>query len=329
MNPKYLFIRILEACNADCFMCEFALSKDSYRMSVADFTETVVQAQATGVELVRFSGGEPLMHPDVVAFVTVAHDLGIKTSTITNGWLLERKAAELVAAGLDSVVVSIDGAAPDTHDLFRRTAGLFDRAIAGVRECLALGLRVRVNTVVGPHNYQEIPRLSKELTGLGVQEWEVQAIKLERAVGYPDPATVLATCEPVYAQHLEGHLTPLMVGKRFYGDTADEQAQFFQHGMLPRAAGPICHLTDDVMYIDGKNGRVYSCNCLPHRPGASEDGGELFDQQGRLQLISPGLIRHRDYFREHGPSECTGCSPTAAGYSNAITTSGRPPEWSY
>lgn len=45
---RYLFIRVLEACNADCFMCEFALSRDTYRFSPEDFAELLPEAVAKG-----------------------------------------------------------------------------------------------------------------------------------------------------------------------------------------------------------------------------------------------------------------------------------------
>lgn len=43
-RDKYLFIRILEACNADCFMCDFALSRDEYRFSVEEFDRMLPEA---------------------------------------------------------------------------------------------------------------------------------------------------------------------------------------------------------------------------------------------------------------------------------------------
>src|SRR5262245_20671111 len=57
-RERYLFIRILEACNADCFMCEYALSRNSYRFSVAEFRELLPKAVRAGVRYVRFTGGE-------------------------------------------------------------------------------------------------------------------------------------------------------------------------------------------------------------------------------------------------------------------------------
>lgn len=44
-RDRYLFIRILEACNADCFMCDFALSRDTFRFSREDFDDLLPKAR--------------------------------------------------------------------------------------------------------------------------------------------------------------------------------------------------------------------------------------------------------------------------------------------
>ena len=106
-RDRYLFIRILEACNADCFMCDFALSRDTFRFSVDEFTRMLGQAREHGVRYVRFTGGEPLMHPDVVELVRTGTEHGMRMSIITNGMLLPRMARRLVEAGLAQIIVCL------------------------------------------------------------------------------------------------------------------------------------------------------------------------------------------------------------------------------
>ncbi|MBQ0986314.1 radical SAM protein [Streptomyces sp. F63] len=96
---RYLFVRILEACNADCFMCEFALSRDTYRFTVQDFAELLPEAVRAGVGYVRFTGGEPLMHRDVVELVRLGTEHGMRMSLITNGMFLPRFVDRLADTG--------------------------------------------------------------------------------------------------------------------------------------------------------------------------------------------------------------------------------------
>ncbi|MDH6708151.1 cytosylglucuronate decarboxylase [Kitasatospora sp. MAA19] len=327
-RSRYLFIRILEACNADCFMCDFALSRDTFRFPLADFAELLPKARAAGVDYVRFTGGEPLMHPDVVELVRAGTAAGMKMSIITNGSLLPKLAPELAAAGLAQVIVSLDGASAATHDTYRRSPGMFDGGLRGLRLAAELGVLPRVNTVVGPHNYTEMPELQQVLTEAGVRQWELSALKLDRTIRYPDPDHVRAVCDPLYAADPDALLVPM--GKRFYGDTPEEQARYFEDSTPPRASLPLCHVADDVIYIDGKGGRMHACSCIPHREGTGGGpGGAPVREGGVLLLDTPAFREHADYFRERGPQLCNGCSTTAAGYSDDVARLGSVAPWRY
>ncbi|MBO1419479.1 cytosylglucuronate decarboxylase [Streptomyces sp. FH025] len=326
-RPRYLFIRILEACNADCFMCDFALSRDTFRFSSGDFAELLPKARAAGVAYVRFTGGEPLMHPEVVELVRAGTEAGMKMSIITNGSLLPKHAKDLAAAGLAQVIVSLDGASARTHDTYRRSPGMFEAGLRGLRRAAELGVLPRVNTVVGPHNYTEMPELQRVLTEAGVRQWELSALKLDRTIRYPDPDHVRTVCDPLYEADPATVLVPM--GKRFYGDTAEEQRRYFEDSTPPRAAQPLCHVTDDVIYLDGKRGRMHACSCIPHRDDADGPGGAPIRENGVIRLDTPVFRAHADYFREHGPQVCSGCSTTAAGYSDDVARLGTVTPWQY
>ncbi|WP_405450226.1 cytosylglucuronate decarboxylase [Streptomyces erythrochromogenes] len=325
---RYLFIRVLEACNADCFMCEFALSRDTYRFTPEDFAELLPEAVAKGVGYVRFTGGEPLMHRDVVELVRMGTEHGMRMSLITNGMFLPRFVDRLADAGLAQVIVSLDGSSGATHDVYRRSPGMFDNGLEGLRRAKELGIIPRVNSVVGPHNFAQMPELQRTLTDLGVQQWELSAIKLDREIRYPSAEEVITACEPIYTADPATTLVPL--GKRFYGNTPEEQKAFFEESLPPRASEPLCLVTDDVIYLDGKNGRMFSCSCLPHTEGDEGPGGApLRTDGGKVMLDSPVFRSQAELFKQQGPTMCGGCSTTAAGYSDDLARMGTVPAWNY
>lgn len=308
-------------------MCGYARSRDAHRFSPAEFRDLLPQARAVGVRTVRFTGGEPLMHRDILELVGDGAAAGMRMSIITNGTLLPTMAEPLATAGLAQAIVSIDGAAAASHDSIRNTPGLFDRAVAGMERARDAGVLIRVNTVVGPHNYSEMPALQKLLGALGVTQWELSALKLERRIVYPDLDHVRAVCEPIYAADPTAALVP--TGKRFYGDTPAEQELFFEQGITPRASLPRCHLIGDVIYLDSKTGSGYGCSLLPHRSAAESLGGAQLKRGGRWTLDTPAFRRHIRHFRMVGPTTCSSCSTTAAGYSDVAARAGALPEWSF
>src|SRR5207302_6957567 len=132
--------------------------------------------------------------------------------------------------------------------------------------------------VVGPHNYREMPELQKSLSSLGVEQWELSPIKLDKMVKYPNREEVLSVCEGIYRADPKTTLIPL--GKRFYGNTPLEQELYFARGITPRPAPPQCRLVGDVIYLDAKNGRGYGCSLLPHRNPDESQGGALLRREG-------------------------------------------------
>ncbi len=322
---KYLFIRILEACNADCFMCVFARSKDQYRFSKSDLFAILDKAKGVGVEYVRLTGGEPLLHLEISEFVRIIKQFELKSSIITNGASLPTKISELSASGLDQIVVSIDGTR-DNHDKIRGFPGLFDRCIDGISKAKELGIRTRVNTVVGPHNYQDMLELQKLFTDVGINQWELTALKLDRPIVYPDRQAVIDSCDRLY--HTEpGLLVPM--GLRFYGESRSAQDLFFDAGVCPKPTGSLCNVVGNVIYIDPKIKKAFGCSLLPHRTGEDATDGAVVQNDDTWSLTNSEWNEHVRYYRTDGHRTCKGCSTTAAAYSNRIDDVGNVDPWEY
>ena len=136
MNARLdrLPILVLEAhsrCNCRCVMCDIWKVTDAQEISVAELQRHMADIEALGVEWVVFTGGEPLMHSDLFRLAALLRDHGIRTTLLSTGLLLERH-AEAIAAGMDEVIVSLDGPRA-VHDAIRRVPGAFDTLAAGVR----------------------------------------------------------------------------------------------------------------------------------------------------------------------------------------------------
>ncbi|MFH1469112.1 MAG: radical SAM protein [Pseudomonadota bacterium] len=323
-RPRYLVVRVLEACNAGCFMCGFSRSRSEYRYPAEHLARLLPDARAHGVRFLRFTGGEPLLHGGLERLLRLGAAAGMRCSLITNGAVLAAHLPMLVDCGLEHLVVSLDAADGATHDRLRRTPGLFERAVEGLRGAIARGLTVRVNTVVGPHNAQQMVSLRDRLLDLGVAQWELSTLKLEGALRYPDPDAILAIGAQIYTDG--GGLRPL--GLPWYGADPAQRLDYFERGLPPRPTGPRCHVTSDVTYLDARRGLLHPCSCLPHRRApCAPDQPALSD--ARLPLDSAGIQASRAWFFAHGARSCTGCSATAAGYSDAVAAGEALPAWSY
>jgi radical SAM protein with 4Fe4S-binding SPASM domain len=109
--------------------------------------------------VVLFSGGEPLLRPDLPELVAYAVSRGLRAVVSSNGTLIDETVAQrLKAAGTTYVGISIDGRA-DVHDRFRGVQGAFDRTLKGIRACQAAGLKVGLRHTITAETANDIPFL--------------------------------------------------------------------------------------------------------------------------------------------------------------------------
>ncbi|MGB8992593.1 MAG: 12,18-didecarboxysiroheme deacetylase [Desulfobaccales bacterium] len=115
--------------------------------------------KAFGVPVLLFSGGEPLMRPDILQLVEWTVAQGMRAVISTNGTLITAElASRLKNLGLSYVGISLDGTAA-VHERFRGVPGAFAAAMAGVRHCQEVGLKVGLRFTVSRLNYQEVPAI--------------------------------------------------------------------------------------------------------------------------------------------------------------------------
>lgn len=316
-NPRILIIRLLEACNAGCFMCGFSFSKDSFRFTLDDLEALTSQGQFSSIKLVRFTGGEPLLIPNLADYVSLLRSKGVRTSVITNGWHLPARSQQLIEAGIDHVIVSIDGHDANSHDKFRRLPGLFDQIALGIHALKASsqGVVMRVNTVVGRHNIKTLPLLWDLLVQLKVDQWSLIPLKRQEGAWGTMTLEQMRVAVTDLANRVretkqkKGPTAPhvLGYGLHLFGRT-DEEMKLLWHDSRNIAPRGVCRLVDQVRYYVPKEGIIFPCNCVPHRSDAAQSH-EKFDRQS---LTHQGLTNARNRLRAYGHAHCRGCEPVNA-----------------
>lgn len=168
-------LSITDRCDLACVYCR-PHRRDGYlpaeRRIGADHWATVVEGLARrGVRRVRLTGGEPLMHPHVVAIArAIARIDGIEDVAITtNGTRLAALAIELREAGVRRLNLSIDSL--DPQRFFRLTrGGRLDDVLTGLEAARAAGFELKTNTVViggDDGNLDELPTLARFMLDRG------------------------------------------------------------------------------------------------------------------------------------------------------------------
>lgn len=115
-------IPITSACNLDCPIC-YTINKndDAHQMSAEEMATilTHLAEDHDEIDIINFTGGEPTLHPQLLDFLQMCRDAGIRRLTIsTNGLRLRDEAYVRKLAALDArIVLSLDTFRPETDHL--------------------------------------------------------------------------------------------------------------------------------------------------------------------------------------------------------------------
>ena len=160
---RLVFWETTSGCNLACVHCrrldvsqqsiERDLSGEQARRMIADLADFARP-------ILVFSGGEPLMRPDLFDLADFARRHDLRTALASNGTLIDAGVARRIRdAGFARVSISLDGVDAATHDRFRLLAGSFDRALAGLRHVQRAGVSVQINCTIAKHNAGQIEAL--------------------------------------------------------------------------------------------------------------------------------------------------------------------------
>lgn len=194
--PRELQLEVTGACNLRCRMCLVRYRPRLDRVSASVGFErfrTLVDGLPQLERLTLQGLGEPLMAPDLLRMVAYAAARGIRVGFNTNATLLTRRAAEaLVAAGLDWLHISLDGARPETYKAIRDGARFETvcRHVTGLvevmRERRAVRPSLAVVFVAMRRNVRDLPDLVRLVAGWGIPQLRVQ--NLSHSFSDTDPA---------------------------------------------------------------------------------------------------------------------------------------------
>ena len=190
---RTLFWECTLRCNMSCRHCgsDYRVQPDVKDMPAADFLR-VIDSITPHVDphkvFIIFTGGEALLRPDLEQVGLELYRREYPWGVVTNGFLLdERRLDNLIASGMHSITVSLDGFEPE-HNWIRCHPQSFARATAAIR-LLAQQKDILwdVVTCVNPRNYPTLRRFKDYLVSLGVPAWRLFSIfPMGRAAGNPE-----------------------------------------------------------------------------------------------------------------------------------------------
>lgn len=249
---ELLYFNLFDDCNAKCNMCDCWLAASS-RRDIEFYLQRLQNILGMRPRAIRFTGGEPLLLPDLARLVDRAASEAIRVSIITNGRLLEAKARTLADAGCTEMVVSIDGNR-QTHDSIRGTPGLFAHLVRGLDALTDTEMIYGVNTVVQQQSVGDLMSMSDFLLTRNRRPswWHLIPVR-----DCPDLALA-----PDGMEELAHDIRKIRVTMKRHDITLIADEAMFD----PDRPQP-CSVPSFAAYVRADNGLMFGCNMLAHAGG--------------------------------------------------------------
>jgi radical SAM protein with 4Fe4S-binding SPASM domain len=246
---------------------------------------------------VSFTGGEPTLSPDLEALVAHAHGLGMKTNLISNGWLLsQERVRTLVAAGLDSAQLSLEGPSAASHDALVGRAGAFERLWAGLENLRAAGIRVHTNTTISRGNLDGLEGIVDLVAQRGLDRLTMNMV------------IPCGTAADPGAQLAYGEMGPVVLALR--DRAAALGLRFIWYSPLPLClfetpahglGSPGCAAADGLLHVNPA-GQVLPCSSFRHH----ESLGSILEQPFAALWETTSARWFRS--KRMAPAACRGCA---------------------
>lgn len=156
--PPFLYVSITNSCNLRCQGCWVDVDKPQSLISFEAMDRLIGNAKQHGNSFFGILGGEPFLHPDLIAILKAHPDCYFQI--FTNGHAItDKMAAELRQAGNATPLVSVEGTEA-VSDVRRGRKGVLNRTLAGIEACLRHRLITGVATSVCQSNFDDLVRES-------------------------------------------------------------------------------------------------------------------------------------------------------------------------
>jgi len=178
--PLALVAELTHRCPLQCPYCSnpLELLKAGAERDTAFWLGIIDEAAALGVLQIHFSGGEPVLRPDLVTLVAHATASGLYANLITSAVTLdEPKLRALAQAGLAHVQVSFQGAVATTADRIGNYRGGHNKKLQAAKLVTQAGMSLTVNAVVHRQNLQELPAIIDMALALDADRLEIAHVQ--------------------------------------------------------------------------------------------------------------------------------------------------------
>jgi len=177
--PILLLAEITFACDLNCPHCATlsVKTRSPDELTTNEWKSLIDELSALHVFTLTFTGGEPLLRPDLEDLIEYATEGGVYTTIDTSAHdMTEERIQSLLSAGLRGAQISLDGADAKTHDKFRGCKGLYDHIMRILPILIDSRIALQISSILTRVNLDQIPVIMEKLDEMGIKRYNLMRL---------------------------------------------------------------------------------------------------------------------------------------------------------
>ncbi|MEL3972787.1 TIGR04053 family radical SAM/SPASM domain-containing protein [Rossellomorea oryzaecorticis] len=176
-NPFIVIWELTRACELHCLHCraEAQYKRHPLELDFEEGKKLIDDIYEMNNPMLVFTGGDPLMRPDVYDIVSYAIQRGVRVSMTPSATpnVTKESIEKAKEVGLARWAFSLDGPTAEVHDHFRGTSGSFDLTMNAINYIHELQLPLQINTVISRYNVDMLEEMAELVEELNCVLWSV------------------------------------------------------------------------------------------------------------------------------------------------------------
>lgn len=176
-----LTFEIIHKCPNNCIYCSSNSSMEcsNYKVDYETFKKVIDDVSKLNLKKIYISGGEPLLHEDLISMIYYCHNKRINVSVYTSGIILENNKPQfldllylekLKKSGIDKIIFNIPAIEEEIYDEIMGTSGRLNLLKVSIKNCISIGIFTEIHFVPMKKNIKQIDKVIEYCENTGVNK---------------------------------------------------------------------------------------------------------------------------------------------------------------
>lgn len=160
--PPHPVWEVTSRCNLKCLHCHIGdVGNSDEELTTEEAKEFIDELRKVNeFRMLVYTGGEPLVRPDIFELLEYSYSRGFINVIATNGTLINDPLAnKLRNSGVAAAAVSLDSSLPEVHNQIRADESAFEAALRGIRAIKNAGIPLQINVTAMKYNFSQLGEL--------------------------------------------------------------------------------------------------------------------------------------------------------------------------